>query len=109
MRHKIATRFVIDYKSADPFGWGLLRSLRLTNLNSSGPWSFWFVVLREVRLCQEAHGECSRREHQHECGRPDPLGIADTHMRCNSPHEVEDETSSRRHPKRIPRDAKQQA
>ena len=45
---------------------------------------------------EDTEGERSRREHQHECGRPNAFDIADTQMGHNASHEVEDETDSRR-------------
>lgn len=45
---------------------------------------------------QDAKGERSGREHQHECGRPNAFDIADTQMGHDGSHEIEDETDSRR-------------
>ena len=43
---------------------------------------------------QDAEGERSRREHQHECGRSNAFDIADAQMGHDGSNEIEDESDS---------------
>lgn len=56
------------------------------------------LFLMHGSSCQDAKDERSCGKHQHECGRPDALDIADTQMGHDGTHEIEPETDSRRDP-----------
>src|SRR6516225_970649 len=58
--------------------------------------------------CKNAHDERRRRDRKHESGGSNTFYIADTQMRRNRAHKVEDKPDARRHAQWRPPDAKKQ-
>src|SRR5215472_17259961 len=58
--------------------------------------------------CKNAHDERGHRGRQHESGGSNTFDVADTQMRPNRAHKVQDKPDACRHAERTPPDAKNQ-
>jgi hypothetical protein len=95
-----------EMKQREDFSWICARAwpsangacrLRTPELGQSG--SLTNCLSQNARLvCQDPHDERSRRDHQHEGGRSNAFEIADTQMRHDRTHKVDDEANAARDP-----------
>ena len=81
---------------------GVAKRLWSMPTSHTGAWTKWLAdncLSQNARLvCQDPHDERSRGDHQHEGGRSDAFEIADTQMRHDRTHKVDDEANAARDP-----------